>query len=316
MAQYPYTHGLHSLSPRAYAYLQPDGGWGWSNSGLLVGKREALLVDTLFDLALTRRMLDAMQGVLPGPIRRLVNTHHNGDHCYGNALLPDAEVIAHRACREELLRIPPGVILRLLEAFGDTPAGRYVRHCFQAFEFRDIPLRPPTTVFDETLTLYLDDDPIELRYLGPAHTRGDIIVYAPREGVVYVGDLLFHQCTPIIWEGTCAQWLSALDAILALDVEVIVPGHGPLADKDGVRQQREYLCYVWERARELYQRGVPVSEAIHQIELGPYAAWGEAERLAANVLRFYQEFAGAAHQEVDYLEAFRYMAELYFRRHP
>ncbi len=314
MARFTYPHGLTQVSEHTYAYLQPDGGWGWSNSGLIVGKSEALLVDTLFDLHLTRQMLDDLQDVLPGPIRRLVNTHHNGDHCYGNELLPEAEIIAHRACREEMLKIPPGVLESLMHAFGDTLAGRYVRECFQAFDFRDITLTPPTTVFDQALTVYLDDDSIELRYLGPAHTRGDIVAYYPSEGVVFAGDLLFHQCTPIIWEGTCAQWLGALDTLLDLDVEHVVPGHGPLADKDGVQQQKDYLLYVWERARELYGRGVPAAEAITAIELGPYADWGEAERLATNVMRFYQELDGQEHVEINYLEAFQKMAELYYAR--
>jgi cyclase len=311
-----YRHGLTQISPHTFAYLQPDGGWGWSNSGLIVGKDEALVVDTLFDLRLTQRMLNDMQAVLTGPIRRLVNTHHNGDHCYGNELLPEAEIIAHRACREEMLKVPPGVIVSLIQAFGDTPAGRYARECFQAFDFRDITLTPPTTVFDDTLTVYIDDTPVELVYLGPAHTSGDIIVFYPSAGVVFTGDLLFHQCTPIIWEGTCAQWLKALDVVLDLDVEHVVPGHGPLATKVGVQQQKDYLLYVWERARECYQRGMPVQEAVTRIELGPYAAWGEAERIAANVMRFYQEFAGQERVEINYFEAFQQMADLYYARRP
>jgi glyoxylase-like metal-dependent hydrolase (beta-lactamase superfamily II) len=316
MPQGTYRRGLTQVSPQTFAYLQPDGGWGWSNSGLIVGKHDALLVDTLFDLRLTQRMLDDMQAVLPGPIRRLVNTHHNGDHCYGNELLPEAEIIAHRACREEMLKVPPGVIVSLMQAFGDTLAGRYARECFQAFDFRDITLTPPTTVFDDTLTVYVDDTPVELHYLGPAHTSGDIIVYHPAEGVVFTGDLLFHQCTPIIWEGTSAQWLQALDILLDLDVEYVVPGHGPLATKAGVQQQKEYLVYVRERARALYDRGMPLQEAIRKIELGPYATWGEAERIAANVMRFYQEFAGQDEVEINYLEAFQHMAELYYARRP
>jgi cyclase len=312
MAKRTYKHGLEQLSAHTFAYLQPDGGWGWSNSGLIVGRYDAVLVDTLFDLRLTQRMLDEMQSVLTGPIRRLINTHHNGDHCYGNELLPEAEIIAHRACREQMLKIPPGVFASLMHAFGDTLAGRYVQACFQDFDFNDITLTPPTTVFDETLTLYVDDHPVELLFLGPAHTRGDIVVYYPTEEVVFTGDLLFHQCTPIIWEGTCAQWIKALDTILDLDVEHVVPGHGSLADKAGVQQQKEYLLYVWECSQDLYERGVPVEAALSRIDLGPYTEWGEAERLATNVMRFYQELAGQEDVEINYVEAFQKMAELYF----
>ena len=312
MPKLTYTHGLTQVSPHTYAYLQPDGGWGWSNSGLIVGNRETLLVDTLFDLRLTQRMLDDMQPALTAPIRTLVNTHHNGDHCYGNELVPEAEIVSHRACRDEMIKIPPAVIAQLMTAFGDSPAGRYARECFQAFDFSNITLTPPTRVFNDRLTLTVDDHPVELVYLGPAHTSGDIIAHYPHERVVFVGDLLFHLCTPIIWEGTCAQWVAALDAILALDVDHIVPGHGPLADKAGVQLQKDYMQYVWDHAQELFNRDVPVEEAIRKIDLGTYADWGESERIAANVMRFYQEFAGQEHVEVNYLEAFQRMAEIYY----
>lgn len=313
MAKLTYDHGLAQTSSHTYAYLQPDGGWGWSNSGLIVGKHDSILVDTLFDLRLTQRMLDDMQAILPGPIDTLVNTHHNGDHCFGNELLPQAEIIAHRACRDELLKIPPAVIAQLLVAFGDTPAGRYAQQCFKDFDFSNITLTPPTRVFDDRFTLSIDDDPVELVYLGPAHTSGDIIVHYPKEQVVFTGDLLFHLCTPIIWEGTCAQWVAALDAILALDVAHIIPGHGPLADKAGVQLQKAYLLYIWDRSKELYERGVPVEEAVRHIDLGQYAEWGESERIAANVMRFYQEHAGEEKVDTDYLVAFQRMAELYYR---
>src|SRR5262244_2644557 len=90
----PYTKGLRDLGRGAYAWLQPDGSWGWSNAGLVVDGGRALLVDTLFDLGLTREMLDAMRAAVPAAahIDTLVNTHSNGDHTYGNALVAGAEI--------------------------------------------------------------------------------------------------------------------------------------------------------------------------------------------------------------------------------
>ena len=84
--RFPYTKGLHELGNGCFAYLQPDGGWGWSNAGLVTDAGASLLVDTLFDLALTREMLAAMRRATPAAARigALVNTHANGDHCYGN----------------------------------------------------------------------------------------------------------------------------------------------------------------------------------------------------------------------------------------
>src|SRR5438445_13154204 len=88
MTTVAYTRGLHELGDGLYAYLQPDGGWGWSNAGLITAGGTSLLVDTLFDLRLTREMLDAMRAVTArSPIDAAMNTHGNGDHCFGHQLL-------------------------------------------------------------------------------------------------------------------------------------------------------------------------------------------------------------------------------------
>src|SRR5579885_2944171 len=102
MAKFPYTKGLHDLGSECFAWLQPDGSWGWSNAGLVVDGRASLLVDTLFDLELTREMLDAMRAAAPAAatIGTVVNTHSNGDHTYGNQLVGGAEIIASTACAE------------------------------------------------------------------------------------------------------------------------------------------------------------------------------------------------------------------------
>src|SRR5689334_19110153 len=108
-----YRRGLHELGNDLYAYLQPDGSWGWSNAGLIVSGAgagdQALLVDTLFDLALTQRMLDEMRRATAAAERIgvVVNTHANGDHCWGNQLVPGARIVASRAGAAEMTEVPP-----------------------------------------------------------------------------------------------------------------------------------------------------------------------------------------------------------------
>ena len=102
LGTHPYTRGLLDLGGGNWAWLQPDGGWGWSNAGLIVDGDEALLVDTLFDLPLTATMLDAFTDAVPGAsITTLVNTHSNGDHCNGNELV-SAEIITSTAAAVEM----------------------------------------------------------------------------------------------------------------------------------------------------------------------------------------------------------------------
>ena len=101
MAEYPYTKGLHDLGNGAWAYLQPDGSWGWSNAGLIVDGEESLLVDTLFDFKTTAEMLTAMRAAVPKAeaIDTLVNTHSNGDHTFGNKLAGRARLFPRRLVR-------------------------------------------------------------------------------------------------------------------------------------------------------------------------------------------------------------------------
>jgi glyoxylase-like metal-dependent hydrolase (beta-lactamase superfamily II) len=149
-------------------------------------------------------------------------------------------------------------------------------------------------VIDGDVTLDLDGTRVDLLYVGPAHTEGDVVVHVPDDGVVLTGDVLFHRCTPIGWEGSTGRWIAALARIEALAPEWVVPGHGPVCGVDGVREMREYLEYVQREASAAYDAGVTPFDACARIELGPYARWNEPFRLAANVHRVYRERAGSA----------------------
>src|ERR1700722_6351670 len=133
-----YSRGLHELGDGLYAYLQPDGGWGWSSAGLVTSERGSLLVDTLFDLALTRAMLDEMAPVTAAhPITQAMNTHGNGDHWFGNQLLPDGiPIIATAAATEDMQAAPPALLSALAVA-SDLPAEieLFTRHAFASFDF-------------------------------------------------------------------------------------------------------------------------------------------------------------------------------------
>jgi len=111
-----YTKGIHEVGDGLYAYLQPDGGWGQSNAGLVVDGESTLLIDTLFDLSLTEEMLAAMRRAVAAARRidTLVNTHANGDHCYGNQLVGDARIIASERTAEEMGELPAAAMAALV----------------------------------------------------------------------------------------------------------------------------------------------------------------------------------------------------------
>ena len=117
-----YEKGLHELGDGLFAYLQPDGGWGWSNAGLITADGTSLLVDTLYDLRLTREMLDAMAAVIErNPLQAAMNTHSNPDHCFGNELLPSTtEIYASQSTANEMQMISPQM-LHALKSAPDMP---------------------------------------------------------------------------------------------------------------------------------------------------------------------------------------------------
>jgi cyclase len=288
-----YTKGLHEIADGVWAYLQPDGGWGWSNAGLITGAGSALLVDTLFDLRLTAEMLQQMRTVTPDArhIGTVVNTHANGDHCYGNSLLGEAEIIATARCAEEMLALPPSTMAALLRSADELgPAGRFAQRIFSPFSFEDVPLTLPTRTFEQRLDLRVGERTVSLLEVGPAHTGGDAVVHLPEEGIVFTGDILFHGGHPIVWAGPVANWIAACDRVLALDPTVVVPGHGPLATPAALVDLKEYFEFLTYEAALRYEAGLSPLDAARDIDLGPYAGWAEGERVVANVHALYRDF--------------------------
>jgi cyclase len=309
-----FTQGLHDLGDGNWAWMQPDGGWGWSNAGLIVDGEESLLVDTLFDLPLTRQMLDAFGAAIPDTtITTLVNTHSNGDHCNGNELVA-AEVITSAVAAAEMAQEKPEMMVALLAAapqMGVT--GEFFLECFGAFEFTGIHRPAPTTTFEGTLERTVGDTRVEMVEVGPAHTGGDVLVHVPGRSTVYTGDILFVEGHPILWAGSIPDLLRALDVIEAWRPDTIVPGHGPITDLAGLAEIRAYLEYCHHECRLRFDRGLSVNAAAADIALDRWSDWGDAERVVTLVDTCYREF-DTSRSPATVTELFGAMAELWDRQ--
>ena len=305
---------LTEVGTGCLAYLQGEGGWGWSNAGLIVGDGASLLVDTLFDLRLTRAMLDALAGhTRDAPIGTVLNTHANGDHCYGNQLVdPTAQIVASSATAKEMGEVPPALLAALNRDTGAT--GELFRSFFGEFEFDGIDVRVPDRTFDGRLDLDVGGRLVELIEVGPAHTAGDTIAVVPDAGVVYTGDILFIGGTPIVWAGPLSNWVAACDLMLGMDVETVVPGHGPVTDKGGVAEVRDYLTFVEGEATARHAAGMDAFDAARDIGAAigaseEFSSLGEFGRIAVNVEAVYRQL-DPSHTTPDVVEQFRRMAEL------
>lgn len=312
MSKWSYTKGLHDLGNSVYAYLQPKGTWGWSNAGIIVDGEASLLVDTLYDLKLTGDMLDTMRKSIPAAahINMVVNTHANGDHCWGNELVADAQIIASARTAEEMTTaISPAILAMILKRAPELgQLGEFLSYAFGSFDFDNITLTPPTKTFEDELTLKVGDKEVHLIEVGPAHTLGDTLVHIPADQVVFTADILFIGGHPIIWAGPTSNWLKACDRILEMDVETIVPGHGPITDKKGVAEVKGYLEYIYQEAEKRYEAGMSAREAAKDIDLDRYATWTDGERIVVNIATIFRELQGdQSHPKM--VDSFLSMAE-------
>jgi cyclase len=303
--------GLVEVGDGVFAYLQGDGGWGWSNAGLVAGSERSLLVDTLFDMSLTRTMLDTMAPITESaPIGTIVNTHANGDHCYGNAAVDADEIIASEASAQEMDDVPASMLAAMVAMAPDMgDVGAYVERIFGSFRFAEVEPAPPTRTFAGTLSVAVGDVGIDLVEVGPAHTGGDVLVEVPSRNTVFTGDILFNGGTPVVWAGPFGNWIAACDRIIDAGWGTIVPGHGQLATADDVRTLRGYLTWLLDEVRPRQASGMGVDETIADIDLGEWADLGEAERLAVNVDTAFSEL-DPAHRRADAVTSFTRMAAL------
>jgi cyclase len=271
--------GVKQLAPNVYAYVQARATWYWSNAGFIVGNDYVVVVDSLATVGLTQRFKDEIRKVTDKPVRYLINTHHHGDHTYGNHVFAGATIISHDACHRELTetRIMDSALLNAI---------------FPEFDFRGIAATPADITFDRRLTLHVGEREVRLLHVGPGHTVDDIIVYLPDEGIIFAGDFIFLYSTPLGMEGSFAGWLRNLDAMAKLGARTYVPGHGPVCGVEGLNLCRDYLVLVQREARRRFGRGMTVDEAAKNIDLGQFKEWPNRERILPNLERLWREFRG------------------------
>lgn len=251
-----------------------------------------MLVDTLFDIPLTREMLGAMRPVTDAqPIDAAVNTHGNGDHCFGNgALRAETAIYATARAVADMREEPPELLRTVLATDLGPELNEFAARIFGPFQFDGLEARLPSDTFEGRLQLTVGDRRLELIEVGPAHTGGDAIIHVPDAAAVFTGDILFSGGTPIVWAGPVSNWIASCDLIAGLGARTLVPGHGPVTDGDGVLEIKRYLEYISEQARQMFDAGLHALAAADEIDLGGFAGWTGAERIVQNVEELYSEF--------------------------
>ena len=271
---------LHEVSEGIYAYVQPDGTWWINNTGFLVGPQGVISIDSCSTERRTRAYRDAIAAVTPAPVRAVINTHHHGDHTFGNCLFPTAAIVAHERTRAEAIAFGPPQPL----PFWDGP------------DWGELSLDPPFVTFTDEIAVHAGDLRAQVRYVGaPAHTTNDSIVWIPDRSVLFCGDLIFNGGTPFLLMGSVAGAIDVLEHVVRpLGAKTIVPGHGPVfGDPGPLDATLDYLRFVLGVAGRARDAGVSPLAAARDTDLGRFAGWADRERLVGNLHRACAELGGA-----------------------
>jgi cyclase len=273
----PTAARIEELADGVYAYIQPNGSWWINNSGFLAAVNRTVLIDTCATEQRTRRLLDEVMRVTGAAVSTVVNTHHHGDHTNGNYLAGAATIIGHRNTRE--LMIATGI--------------DHYEQAFEGINWGELQLRPPDVTFEDTVTLYVGDTRVELRYVGnAAHTTSDVLVWLPEQSILFAGDLIFNGGAPFVLMGSVAGSRAALDRIRELGARTIVPGHGGVCGPDQIDVVDDYLAFVQRTASAGVHAGLTPLQLAQELDLGEFAALSDSERIAANLHRAYAELEG------------------------
>ncbi|MEV0150792.1 MULTISPECIES: MBL fold metallo-hydrolase [unclassified Nonomuraea] len=283
MSATPHDHPLppprvEEVSDGVYAYVQPDGSWWINNTGFLAGRRGVVGIDACSTERRTRAYREAVARVTDRPVTTLVNTHHHGDHTFGNYLFPEATIVAHERTREMVLA--EGI-----------PA--YRAAWSPDVEWGELEAVAPFLTYTDGVTLYSDELRCEVRHVGTAaHTTNDSYVWIPERRLLFSGDLVFNGGTPFVLMGSVDGMLDALDRLAELGAETIVPGHGDVCGPEVIGRVRGYLRFVRDTAERGRSAGLTPLETARETDLGEWAELLDAERIVGNLHRAYAELDG------------------------
>ena len=270
---------LDRVSERVYANTEGKTG---GNVGIIVQEDGVAAVDAQYPIsgADFRRSIPT---VTRKPVTHLLLTHYHGDHVFGAQAFEDCEIVAHRLLKEEMeenLRTAwaPGNLERMLEKVRRSRPER-------AYLYEGLRIVLPTRIFDDRFAL----DGVEMIHMG-GHTTDSSVVYVADDRLLFAGDLVFAETFP--WAGDPSadpdEWIEAFKAILAMDIEAIVPGHGPLCDKSEIRTQLEWFEAVRDEMKGLIEEGASMEEAVRYDGYPSFYASERPERRYDSLRRWYR----------------------------
>jgi len=237
--------GLTRIADNVYAYVgarnaSPSTSFG-ANAGIVIGNDGIAVIDTLVSSKEAKRFIQDIRAVSQKPIKYVIDTHEHLDHAFGNSEFArlGATIVSHANCRKNMI------------ANAETILGNAKGYGLSEDDMKGTQIAYPALSFRGAMEIDLGGQKIELIDPGPSHTNGSILVFLPDRKILFAGDVLFTDYHPFVGDGSIEEWTRVLDRIRAMDVETIVPGHGPLSGKKDIAAMKDYLVAFDAKAKEL-----------------------------------------------------------------
>jgi glyoxylase-like metal-dependent hydrolase (beta-lactamase superfamily II) len=283
---------MRQLAPNVYAYQQEGGtghiNAGISNAGLFVGENSMVAFDGLGYPMQTKAFIAEAKKVSGGkPFSELIDSHHHGDHVAGNQFFVPTPILSHPYCRAEVVKAAPNTPASWPKAEGQAD-GTEVRK-----------LVPPTATFEDNLVYYIGGNRVEFRFVGPAHTWGDLVAIVPEHKILFGADLAFFHLVPYCHNAHVSKWTEAMEKVMKMDVDTIVPGHGPVGGKKELNESIEYFRFLRTEAKKRYDAKMSPGAAAADMKMGKYDNWMGPERIVMNTVRLFDEFKGTLTPDID-----------------
>ncbi len=255
--------------------------FGGSNNIWVVFEDYVVVIDANFPKE-AGDVIAAIKKTTDKPIRYVFDTHHHGDHSYGNAVFAEAgaSVVAQANCAR-LLRVNGP---KEFADAGKGPGGRP--------DVANSKLKVPNVVFDDKLVLDDGKQRIEFLFMGHAHTAGDGVAYLPKHKILCTGDACVNGAFNYMGHSDSASWIRALEKMQQLDVQMVCPGHGPVAGKDLLEKQKRYFVELRAEVKKGIEAKKNVEDIIKGINLPWYKEWTGTTPAGENVQHVYGELVG------------------------
>ncbi len=257
---------------------------GFPNIGIVVGDRATLVVDTGLGPKNGAIVVKQAEKLAKAPNLYLTTTHFHPEHAMGEQAFPPRTVIIRPAVQQEELNLHAKELMDLFRGFSA-----------QSKELlADVKMRPPDIVFDKEITLDLGGVAARLMWLGPAHTRGDELIFVEQDSVLIPGDIVQDKIVPNIpnADASVKNWLAILDQLEPLHPRYVVPDHGALGDGSLIGKERSFLMELQNRSLELKRQGKSADEAASMVTAEfkkKYPDWQTMGPVANVVKRVYAE---------------------------